>query len=161
MILAILNFHVIQMPTIKFWLNPTYHSRANEFWWFSNGRPGNHLGYWNRAILENLNLYVSSDASYQVSAQSNSRFGRRCRLKNIKMTAVARFLDIGTKRFYQFWISMSPPIPSTEFRLNPTYRLKSEVIWRFLRWLPWWPSLISERNLFSSSESSCRPNATN
>ena len=46
------------MPTTKFWLNPTYHSRANGFWRFSNGRPGNHLGYWNRAILEILNLYV-------------------------------------------------------------------------------------------------------
>ena len=38
------------------------------------------------------------DASNQVLAQSNLRFGRRCHLKNFKMATMATILDIGTKR---------------------------------------------------------------
>ena len=38
-----------------------------------------------------------SDASHQVSAQSYLRFGRRCRLKNLKMAAaMAAILDSRT-----------------------------------------------------------------
>ena len=39
---------------------------------------------------------LCSDASHQVSAQSDLWFGRRCRMKNFKMAAV---LDIGTEQF--------------------------------------------------------------
>ena len=38
-----------------------------------------------------------SDASHQVSPQSDLRPGRRCCLKNFKMTAIAASLDIGTE----------------------------------------------------------------
>ena len=48
-----------------------------------------------------------SDASHQVSAQSDLRFGRRCHLKISKMDDMAAILDIGVERFKQFWISMS------------------------------------------------------
>ena len=37
------------------------------------------------------------DASNQVSAQSDLPFGRRCGLKNFKMTAMTAILDIGTE----------------------------------------------------------------
>ena len=40
-----------------------------------------------------------SDASHQVSVQSDLQFGRRCRLKNFKMATMAAILDIGTERF--------------------------------------------------------------
>ena len=39
------------------------------------------------------------DASHQVLTQSDLRFGRRCRLKNFKMAAMAVILDIGMERF--------------------------------------------------------------
>ena len=39
------------------------------------------------------------DASYQVLAKSDLRFGRGCRLKILKMAAKAAILDIGTERF--------------------------------------------------------------
>ena len=38
------------------------------------------------------------DASHQVSAQSDLLFGKRCGLKNFKMTAMAAILDIGTEQ---------------------------------------------------------------
>ena len=60
------------------------------------------------------------DASNQVSAQSDLWFGRRCRLKNFKMAAVAAISDIGTERFFaflNFYVTVMPPI---KFRLNPT-----------------------------------------
>ena len=40
-----------------------------------------------------------SDASHQVSSQSDLWFGRRCLLKNFKMAAVVAILDIGKKLF--------------------------------------------------------------
>ena len=63
---------------------------------FQDGRHGGHLEYQNGTILAILNL---CDASHQVSAQSDLRFGRRCRLKKFKMAAMAAILDIGTKQF--------------------------------------------------------------
>ena len=36
------------------------------------------------------------DASHQVLAQCNLRFGRRCHLKDFKMAAMVAILDIGT-----------------------------------------------------------------
>ena len=59
--------------------------------------------------------------------------------------AVAAILDFGTERFWQFWISISHQrLPS--FRLNPTYGLGGDVVWRISRWPAWRPSWISERN---------------
>ena len=51
------------------------------------------------------------------------------------------------------------PMPPIMFKLNQTYHLVADVIWRFSRWLPWWPSWISEQNHFSNSKSSCCPDA--
>ena len=42
-----------------------------------------------------------------------------------------------------------------KFRLNPTYGLGGDVVWRISRWPPWWPSWIPEQNDFSNSESLC------
>ena len=46
------------------------------------------------------------------------------------------------------------------FRLNPTYGLGGDVVWRISRWSPWRPSWISERNNFSNSESLCGSDAS-
>ena len=64
---------------------------------FQDGRHGN-LGYQNGTILAILNL-CHCDASHQVSAQSDLRFGKICRLKNFKMATMAAILDIGMERF--------------------------------------------------------------
>ena len=47
------------------------------------------------------------------------------------------------------------PMPPIKFKLNQTYCSGADAIWRFSRWLPWWPSWISERNHFSNSKSPC------
>ena len=47
--------------------------------------------------LSNSQSLCHSDASHQVSAQSDLRFGRRCHLKNFKMATVEAILDIGTQ----------------------------------------------------------------
>ena len=54
------------------------------------------------------------------------------------------------------YVALMPPI---KFRLNPHYSLGGDVIWRIWRW-PWQPSLMSEWNEFSSSESPCLPKAS-
>ena len=51
------------------------------------------------------------------------------------------------------------PMPPIKFKLNQTYRSEADVIWRLSRWLPWWPSWISEQYHFSNSKSPCYPNA--
>ena len=48
------------------------------------------------------------------------------------------------------------PMPPIMFKLNQTYPSTADVI---SRWLPWWPSWISERYHFSNSKSSCCPDA--
>ena len=67
-----------------------------------------------RNDYSNSESLFRSYAYHQVSTQSDLRFGRRCRLKNFKMAAMAfffsflfffffffffLFLDIGTERF--------------------------------------------------------------
>ena len=59
---------------------------------------GGHLGYWNGTILAILNLCVTviSPIKFQLN---RTGFGRRCRLKNFKVAAVAAILDIDMERF--------------------------------------------------------------
>ena len=47
---------------------------------FEDVQDGRHLGYRNRTIFNYSESLCRSDASHPVSAQSDLRFGRRCRL---------------------------------------------------------------------------------
>ena len=49
--------------------------------------------------FSNSKSLCRSDASHQVLAQSDLRFGRRCRLKNFKIAAMTAILDIGTELY--------------------------------------------------------------
>ena len=51
------------------------------------------------------------------------------------------------------------PVPPIMFKVNQTYPSVADVIWRFSRWLPWWPSWILERNHFCNFKSPCCPDA--
>ena len=82
-ILVILSLYNSPKPPIKFQLNLTYCLRLDDISWISERNDFTHS--------ESL---CHCDASHQVLAQSNFRFGRRCRLKNFKMAAI---LDIGTE----------------------------------------------------------------
>ena len=112
-ILAILNLCVTVMLPIKFWLNPTFGLGEDVLKNFKMATI-----YRSGTILEILNLYVApmppikfwlnltygfggditfeefQDGRRQVLAQSDLRFGKRCRLKNFKMAA----MDIGTEQ---------------------------------------------------------------
>ena len=50
-------------------------------------------------------------------------------------------------------------MPSAKFRLNQMYGSrgggKRDVVYKFTRWLPWWPSWISEQNDLIRPESPC------
>ena len=98
-ILAILNLCVTVMPPIKFWLNLTYGLGGDVIWRISRWPP------WRPSWILEWNDFSNSeslshcDASHQVSAQSDLRFGRRCSLKNFKMAAMAASLDIRMERF--------------------------------------------------------------
>ena len=76
--LAILNCHVTQMPPTKFGLNLTYHSGADMAWIFSWWPPWRPFWISERKDFSNSESLCCSDASNQVSAQSDLRFGRRC-----------------------------------------------------------------------------------
>ena len=84
-ILAILNLYVTVMPPIKFRLNRTYGLEEDVI---SRSK-------WND--FSNSESRCHCNASHYVSAQSDLRFGRRCRLKNFMMAAIAAILDIGTE----------------------------------------------------------------
>ena len=65
---------------------------------FQESRHGGHLGYRNGTILAILNLYVAPMPPIKFRLNP-TQFGRRCRLKNFKMVAMAAaILDIGTKK---------------------------------------------------------------
>ena len=92
--LAIINLHVAPISPIKFGLNPTYHLGGDIAGRFSI------WSLWMSWISErndfsNSESLCLSNAFHQISAQSNLRFGRRCRLNNFKMAPVAAILDIG------------------------------------------------------------------
>ena len=72
--LAILNLHVTPMPPSKVELNWTYHSGADMVWRFSKWPP------LELSWISERNDFSKccSDASHQVSAQSNLQFGRSC-----------------------------------------------------------------------------------
>ena len=81
-ILAILK------PPIKFGLNLTYGFGRNVIWRLSRWPPWllSWILEWND--FSNSESLCHCDASHQVSAQSNLRFGMRCRLENFKMAAI-------------------------------------------------------------------------
>ena len=91
MILTILNLHVAPVPSTKFGLNLTW---VPEQMWFKD--------FQERIDFSNSDSLCHSDASHQVSAQSNLWFERRCCLTYFKMAAMASILDIGTERLQQF-----------------------------------------------------------
>ena len=99
MILAILNLHVAPMPSTKFGLDLTWGLGADVVSRFSRWPPRRPSWLAEQNDFSNSDSLCFSNASQQVSAQSNLRFGRRCRLKTFKMSAMAALLDIGMKRF--------------------------------------------------------------
>ena len=68
--------------------------------------------------FSNSESLCCSDASHQVSAQSDLRFGWRCHLKIFKIADIAAILFIRTEWFYQFYLSMWPQMPPTKFGLK-------------------------------------------
>ena len=95
-ILAILNLYAAQKLSIKFWLNPTYGLGGDVVWRLSRWPPWRPSWISEQNEFSNSESLCCSDASHQVSAPFDLRFGKRCRLKNFKMAAI---LDIRTKRF--------------------------------------------------------------
>ena len=51
------------------------------------------------------------------------------------------------------------PIPPIKLKLNQTYCLGADVIWRFSRWRRWLPFWTAKRIGFSNSESLCHSDA--
>ena len=70
--------------------------------------------------VSNSESLCHCDASHPVLAQSNFRFGRRCRLKNFKMASMAAILDIGTEQSLVILNLYVAPMPPMKFRLNLT-----------------------------------------
>ena len=99
MILAVLNLHVAPMPPTKFGLNLNQGLGADVISRFSRLLPRQPSWIAKLNNLSNSESLFCSDASHQVSAQSDFWIGRRCRLKNFKTAAMAAILDIRMGRF--------------------------------------------------------------
>ena len=123
---AILNLHVTSMPPIKFWLNLTYGLGSDVIWRISRWLPWrpSWILEWND--FSNSESLSHSDASHQVSAQSDLRFGSRCCLKNFKMAAMAASLDIRMEILAILNLHVATK-PSTKFHLNRTYHSGGDV----------------------------------
>ena len=146
-------------------------------WRFSKWPPWQPSWISERNDFSHSETLCCSNVFYQVSAQSDLWYGRRCRLK-IFMMATWRPSWIsewnyfnkskppcGPNAIHQVWaqsdlrfrsrygfmifkiffffffffailnLYVSPMLP-IRFRLNPTYGLGGDVVWRILRWLP-------------------------
>ena len=95
---GILNLYVAPMSPIKFQLNLTYGLGGDVICRISRWPPWQSwMSDWND--FSNSESLCHCDASHQLLAQSDLRFGRRRRLKNFKMAAVVAILDIRTEQF--------------------------------------------------------------
>ena len=104
-----LNLHVTLIPPFKFKLNFSLSIQEKVLFEdfkmaaighedFIDGCHGGHLGFRNGTILAIKNCHVNPMPPI-VSAQSDFPFGRRCRLKIFKISAMSATLDIGTEQF--------------------------------------------------------------
>ena len=94
-IIPILNLYLTTMPPIKF--GSIWHMVWEEMLFGEFQRQPSWISEWNDS--SNSDSLCHSNASHQVWAQSDLRFGRRCPLKNFKITTMAAILDIGSERF--------------------------------------------------------------
>ena len=170
------------MLPIKFRVNLTYGLGGDVVWKISRRSPWRPSWISERDDFSNSKSLCHSDASHQVSAQSNLKFKTRCRLKNFKMAAwrpswisernhfsnseslshsaashqasaqsnlqfgrrcrLKEFQD-GDHLGYRNGTILAiqnlyvAPMPLIKFRLNPTYALGGDVVWRISRWPPW------------------------
>ena len=103
-------------------------------------------------LFEDFDMGAIQGYWNQVWAQSDLGFGSRYGFKIFKMAVQMAILDTQTEQFKQFWISVSLWCFPSGFG-SILLMVWEEVVWRISRWLPWWPSWVSERNNFSNSES--------
>ena len=153
-ILAILSLYNSPKPPIKFQLNLTYCLGLDVIWRISRWPP-----WWPSWISEqndfsNSESLCHCDASHEVLAQSNFRFGRRCHLR-ITRWPPWQPSWISERTILAILNLYVAPMPPIKFRLNLTYGFGGDIVWRISRWPPWWPSWISTRNNFTNSESLC------
>ena len=118
---------------------------------FQDCHHGRHLGYWNWMIKQ---FWISISPPCLPSSFSSTW------LIVWEEMWLEEFQDGGhlghwDRRILANLNFHNTPIPPIMFKLSQTYPSVADVIWRFSRWLPWWPSWISEQNHFSNSKSPC------
>ena len=149
-ILTILNLYVALMPPIKFRLNQCL--GGDVVWRISRWPP------WQPSWISEWNDFSKSeslcrtDASHQVSAQSDLWFWRRCRLSNFKMPPwrpswISERNDFSNSESLCHCDASHQVLAQSELRFGKTCRLKNF-------------KLISEGNFFSNFESRCCHNAS-
>ena len=111
---------------------------------FQDSRRGGHLRYWNETILAILG---HCDASYQVLAQSDLRFGRRCR----STILILERNDFSNSESLYHCDASHQVSAQSDLGFGGRYRLKN-----FKMRLSW----ILERNEFRNSESLCHCDAS-
>ena len=117
MILEILNLHVAPMPPTKFWLRPTYRLASEDI---KMAAMVAILDIGMERFSEFLYLF---DASHQVSAQTDLKFGRKTGLKNFK-----RALGYRNGTILAILNLYVTPMRPNKFGLNPTKRSGADVV---------------------------------
>ena len=189
-IFTILNVCVTVMPPIKFWLNPTYDLGGDVVWRTSRWPPWRPSWISERTILSILNLCVTVMPPI-VLAQSDLRFGRRCRLKISRWRSswISKRNDFSNSESLCHCDTSHQVLAQSDFRFRRRCHLKNFKINRTILailnlcvtvmpikfWLnptyglggdvvwriSWRPSWISERNHFSKFESLSHCDASN
>ena len=154
------------MLPIKFRLNSTYSLGGDVVWRISRWPPLRPSWISERKDFSKSESLCRSDASHQVSAQSYIRVGEVSWKKNhleyrngtvlfSNSESLWRLLGYRNGRILtilNLYVALMLP---TKFRLNVTYGLGEDVVWRISRWPPKRPSWIPKRSDFNNSESLC------
>ena len=107
-----------------------------------------HLEHWNGTILAILNL-CHCDASHQVLAQSNLRFGR-CHL-NFRPSWISERNNFSNSESLCCSDASHKVLAQSDLWFGRRCSLKNFK----MAAMPWRPHWIAERNYFSNSESLC------
>ena len=130
-ILAILNLYKALMPPIK-WLNLTYGLGGDVIWRISRWP----LLEWNN--FSNSESLCHCDAAHQL-AQSDLGFWEEMSFEEFQDGSHFGYQNGMILGILNLYVTPMPPI---KFRLNLTYGLGGDVVWRISRWPPCQPSWI-------------------
>ena len=140
-VLAILNLHHTPMPPTRFWLNQTYHSGADVVWRFSR---------WLQWTSEQKDFSNSESLCLPSNCGSiQLKVWEKMLFEEFQDGNIGDHLGYHNRTILAILNFHATQLPPAKFGLNPTQHSGTDMVWRFSRWLSWWPSWIPELLIFA------------